>query len=211
MTTLLRLYNAALRHVGERKLASTSENVESRHVLDEAYLGFVDYVLAKGYWKFAQRVSKISYSPNVTVDFGYPKAYLKPTDFIRVHKLCSDEYLKTPLLEYSEEAGYWYGHNDDIYLSYISNDASYGSDLTAWTPTFVVYAELALAGRVAERLTPAGDTEQLMRKIQTALDDASSKDALEGPTEFFPPSGWSRARGRSDRRNSRSELTGGSY
>lgn len=207
MTTLLRLYNAALRHVGERKLASTTENIEARHTLDEAYLGFVDFVLAKGYWKFAQRVSKISYSADVTPDFGYPKAYLKPTDLIRTHKLCTDEYLKMPLLQYSEEAGYWYGHNEDIYLSYISNDAAYGSDLTAWTPTFEVYAELALAARISERINPALD---LTAKVQDALNDAIAKDALEGPTEFFPRSGWSRARARNDRRNSRSELTGGS-
>lgn len=212
MATKLGLYNAALRHIGERKLSSLTEASEPRRTLDDAYENFVDYVLAVGYWKCAQRVTKLTYDPGVTVEFGYPKAYAKPTDFIRMYRLSEDEYFNTPLLEYSEEAGYWYSWSDEIYLSYISNDATYGGDLTAWPPAMAIYAEFLLATRIVERLAPAVDSSTLFNKMKIALDDALAKDAMEGPTEFPPMGGWVNSRGRRNNRarerGSRSTLIG---
>jgi hypothetical protein len=212
MTTKLALYNSALRNLGIRRLSGLTEASEARRALDDAYIEFVDFVLAQGYWKFAQRVAKITYSPDVTVDFGYEKAYAKPSDFVRMHKFSSDEFLQVPLLEYTEEGDYWYGNDDDVYLSYVSNDASYGGGLDRWSPNFVEYAGLVLALRAMPRLKPEDNTQDMERRAAQALSQAQAKDAMEGPTEFLPASGWVNSRGRqntrSRERGNRSSLIG---
>lgn len=212
MTTKLVLFNAALRHIGERKLSGLTEATEPRYTLDDAYTGFIDFILVQGFWRFAQRTALITYDAGVTATFGYPNAFLKPTDFLRTYKFCEDEYLQSPILDYAEEAGYWYANNTDLYLAYISNNTSYGADLSLWTPAFNKYAELYLATLVVERLAPAVDATALTNKTSIALAEALAKDAMEGPTEFLPRGGWRNSRGRIHTsmrdRGSRSNLTG---
>ena len=119
MTTALTLYNGALRELGERKLASLSENTEPRRVLDDVYAAGLKYCLEKGHWKFAQRASKLSYTPSYTAPFGYSRQFVKPSDLVKVSKVCQDEYFNTPLLQYSDEGGFWFADLDDIYISYV--------------------------------------------------------------------------------------------
>lgn len=195
MATQLELYNDALRLIGERKLSSLTEAREPRRVLDDAYTGAVKYCLEKGYWKFAARTTKLLYSPSVNPSFGYLKAYEKPTDCVKLVKICQDEFFGIPLLEYSEEGNFWYGHNDDVYVQYISNHITYGADLSLWTETFSRYVGLYLAVEVAPRLVPAADIGRLMGDRERALSDAQAKDAMQGPTMFMPSGLWGSARG----------------
>lgn len=202
MTTKLAIYNKALtEHLGERKLASLAENREPRRVLDDIWDGggtgsFVDKVLAKGQWKFAKRTSKLTYNPAVTPAFGHPYVFDKPTDFIRLVSMCSDEFQRNPLVSYEEEAGQWLASIQDIYVSYVSNDASYGNDFTAWPEAFAEYVAIYLAYLASSRIgLSRTDRDALKGDVQKALVEAQSKDALEGPTRFLPPGLWVRSRG----------------
>lgn len=201
MATKLGLYNAALLHIGERTLATLTDAVESRRVLDVIYTDAVDYMLEQGFWRFAQRTVKIDYDANVTPSFGYLRAYTQPTDMVRLYKICPDEFLNLDLLEFTEEGGRWYGHEDQIYVTYISNDAAYGADLSLWPESFTLYAGLYLATRIADRLTPSADVgkqgnNNLMSKMRRALDDATAKDAMKGPIQFEPNGTWTNSRSR---------------
>lgn len=195
MATLLGLYNGALSIIGERRLATVSENRESRRELDEAYTGLVNYVLAKGYWRFAMRTTKISYSPSITPSFGHVRAYEKPTDMVRISKICQDEFLNTPLLQFQEDGSYWFGPVDDVYVQYVSNDAAYGGDLSRWPETFNKYAEAYLAVEVGPRLKPEANVAALAAAAKTLLAEAQTTDAMAGPTEFAPGGLWTSARG----------------
>ena len=93
----LGLYNQALYLLGERSLASLTENREPRRILDVVWRGAVKFCLEQGQWKFALRTSKLTYSTDVIPTFGYSRAFERPTDCVRLSKMCSDEYLKTPL------------------------------------------------------------------------------------------------------------------
>ncbi len=212
----LTLFNGALLECGERKLASLSEDVAARRYLDEAWAasnGAVNYCLGQGQWKFALRSVEIASSVSVTPAFGYQKAFERPSDHVRTVKLCSDEYMNVPLLQYSFEQNYFFADLDPIYLSYVSNDASYGADYSLWPDDFARYVELYLATKVAKKLVQ--DDEQrktLFGLAKRALVDARSSSAMEGPTTFPPPGRWSSARmgraaGRRDR-GSRNSLTG---
>lgn len=207
MTTQLRLYNDALLAIGERKIASLSENREPRRALDDAYsdVDAVKYCLEQGHWKFAQRGTLMVNSPSVTPAFGYAYAFEKPTDCVKISKMCTDEYFNNPLLSYVEEAGWWYSNVTDIYISYVSDDVLYGRDLAKWPESFANYVGLYLADKICLRITQNQNTKNRLEKdVIRALFDAKNKDALQGPTVFPPVGSWNRARGggaRGDRGN----------
>ena len=211
MTTQLSIYNGALRMCGERKLASLTENQQSRHLLDDEWAdGAVDYCLGQGQWKFATRTIELAASTSIEPDFGYQKAFPIPDDFIRTVALCSDPYLKVPLLQYTQEQAYWFADIDPLYVSYVSNDASYGADMSLWPQEFVLYLQAYLASKIVETLTQDSNKwEKVFKLARRYLIDAKSSNAMEGPTVFPPTGAWASARrGRIVNRGSRNRLIG---
>lgn len=196
MTDQLSIYNAALRHIGERELASLTENREPRRVLDGVWDDdFVDTCLEQGYWNFATRAIKITYSPSVEPPFGYRYAFDVPNDHVRTAAVCSDEYFNSPVLGYTTEGEYWFCDLQELYIKYVSNDNAYGMDYSLWPKSFTRWVELYLASLICERLTQnASKQERLMKRAKRALIDARSKDAMEEATTFMPPGSWSRSR-----------------
>jgi hypothetical protein len=61
-------------------------------------------------------------TPNVDPAFGLAYGFTKPSDWIRTAGVCSDERFATPLIQYKDEAGYWYADITPIYVRYVSND-----------------------------------------------------------------------------------------
>lgn len=208
--TQLSLYNDALGHIGERLLASTSENTEPRRILDQMWPGVRDYCLEHAHWKFAQRSAELSYDPLITPSFGYNRVFSKPTDIVKLSKMCEDEFFQIPLVAVHEEAGKWYTNVDNIYVSYVSKDSSYGYNYSLWPETFTLYVSLYLATRIAARLRPNLDMRSIMMQLNTAKEDAQAKDAVQGATQFLPAGNWGRARrgGGWGDRGSRSNLIG---
>jgi hypothetical protein len=212
-TTKLQLYNGALRILGERPLANLTEVVESRYVMDSIWdEGLIDYVLEQGQWQFATRGVKVYYSPDITASFGYQYGFEKPTDFVRTTAVCSDEYFNSPLLRYTEEAGFWFTDEAEMYIKYISNDEQFGGDLSLWPESFKKYVMSYMALEGSERLTQnSGKYEKLEKVTKKKLNEAKSKDAMAEPTKFMPSGSWSTARtsGYSKRdRGSRTSLIG---
>jgi len=214
MATKLGIFNKALtQHLGERKLASLTENREPRRVLDDIWdEGLVKACLEAGQWKFAKRTLKLTYNPDVTPAFGHKYAFDKPTDFVRLAGFYSDEFCQAPLLAYQEEAGQWFASLQDIYVEYISNGTSYGNDLSNWPESFADYvagsAALRASGRIQGNATDKGD---LKKAVDMLLANSLSKDAMEGPTKFMPEGGWASARrgNRSGTDRAGSSLLGG--
>lgn len=210
MTTQLSLYNGALRNIGERRLASLTENVPARYELDAVWAdGFIEDVLEKGLWNFAMRTTRQDYRTEVEPGFGYRRAYLKPDDFVRTAMLSSDEYFNSPLMAYADEQGYWFADIDEIYVAYVSSDSSYGRDYSRWTPSFTRFVEAYLAHRIAPAIAPdeRQNAYSLQRKL---LIEARSRDAMNEPTKMLPQGDWVSSRkgwGRGDR-GSRHTLIG---
>ena len=200
--TKLSLYNGALRLCNERKLASLSENREPRRLLDDVWGdggatdGSIRHCLQLGQWTFATRTALVDYSPSVEPSFGYRYAYDQPTDMVRLIGLCQDEFFKMPLLDYVDERGYWYAPLQTIYVRYTSNDEGYGLDYSLWPESFVKLVEAHLASEIIGNLTQSssGLIDKVEKLFQRALSSAKSLDAMNTPTRFFPPGGWSRSR-----------------
>lgn len=212
MTTKLGLYNAALRLLKERKLASLTEDRESRRLLDDAYgdgstEGSVKLCLELGQWTFAMRTVQIDYSPSVEPPFGFQYAFDQPSDMVDVCGIYSDEYCQVPLTRYTDERHYWYCDLQTIYVQYVSNHTTYGADLSLWPESFAKVVEADLAREIAGSLTQGDDKVKLAdRAFQIALREAKAGDAMRKPTRFMPQGSWITARRsgyRADRTGSR--------
>lgn len=212
--TQLTLYNGALILLGERQLASLTENREPRFLLDYVWSqGIVDNCLARGQWYFAMKAAQIDYDTSVTPAFGYTRAFEKPTDWKLTSAVCQDQYLKTPLLRYLDETGYWYADLDTIYVKYVSNDSLYGGDYSVWPDQFREFVEAAMAERIVRAL--AGGNQEFIDEIKSVLKDrlriAKNECAMVGPTTFPAQGSWTRARQSRVRRNDGGSQTGSLY
>lgn len=197
-TTRLNLYNGALSILGERRLASLSENRGPRHHLDQAWSrGVVDYCLEAGQWKFATRTQMLDYAPSITPPDGMNFAYAfdKPADCRRLIGVYGDGQMVDALRDYREEAGYWWANLEAIYVRFVSNDAQYGGDLSLWSQRFAKYVEAHLAYEVAMDVTGAQDkADRALKLRERLLLEALSMDAQQDPTKTPAPGGWVRAR-----------------
>jgi hypothetical protein len=196
VTSRLALYNEALQHLGERKIASLSENREPRRQLDTAWdAGAVGYCLARGLWNFAMRSSRFEYSTTIEPSFGYRRAFQKPSDFCRTAAVCDDEYFNHPLLQYTDEAGYWFADRDELYVRYVSDADGYGNNLALWPENFARFVAAYLAMKVCKGLTQSDSEFQTLYKLQNIYcNEAKATDAQAEPTAFLPQGNWSRAR-----------------
>lgn len=212
MPTQLSIYNGALNIIGERKLASLTEDREARYKLDDIWDNdLVDRVLQMGQWNFAARTIELTASPSITPSFGYQFGFDKPTDFIRTMAVAYDEYFKLPLTLYQDEASWWFADVETIYVRYVSNDIQYGNDFSLWPFNFTEMVEHYIAYKVAPRLTGLDfDSDMLLAKWKMMLRDAKATDAMESPAEFLPQGSWSRSRQgfRSGERGRRDKLIG---
>lgn len=214
MATKLGLYNAALREIGERALASLTERGEPRRNLDAVYDDVLTDCLLTGSWNFAMETVKLEADTGIEPNFGYTEVFAKPTDWLRTQSVSTDEYLSYPLTTYYDDVNYLSADTSPIYFRYISNDTGLGLELNNWPRSFTRYVELELACRVAKRLTNMStrDFDALLSLRDEARLRAKNNDAMNEPNPKFAPAGdWTRARwgGWSNRdRGSRNNLTG---
>jgi len=192
----LLIYNGALLFIGGRQLAALTDNVEDRRLLDGVWdRDGIDTVLEHGQWNFAMRSAKYDYDPGITPAFGYSRAFEKPADLIRVCAVCSDEFFTTPLLRYTDEAGFWFSDLDEIYVKIVSNDGSYGTDYSLWPPSFKRYAEAWFGCQIVWKVTQSKTSEEeALAKCKILKTQALSNDAANDPTRFLPPGRFRLAR-----------------
>lgn len=198
----LKIYNGALRLLGERKVSSVDENREPRYVLDDIWdeEGFVHEALEEHGWNFATRASAITYDPSIETEFGWKYVFEKPSDIQRLTSMCSDPYFRVPLtnLEFADEGDFWLSDLSTLYVKYVSNGDEYGLDPAKWTRKFQTYLETRMAYEAAERITNSRTKVMDLYRLQEAVaKEAKSFDAMaEGP-KMSPLGGWVRSRGTS--------------
>jgi hypothetical protein len=195
MATKLAVFNGALRLLKERKLDTLTDDEFKRYELDAEYDATIAYMLEKGLWNFAMRTVTIDEDVSVDPAFGFNYAFEKPSDWVRTWKVSANPRL-FPVMgagEYIHEGAYWSANVTPIYVSYVSNGASYGLDLTAWPASFIRAVEFELALRVAPTITSftskgrGSDMETLTFAAKRELRKAQGKDAIDqAPTERPP-------------------------
>ena len=212
-TSKLKIYNRALIICGERILDDLTEDVKGRRLLDEVWdEGGLEACLEEAQWKFAMKSVKLDYDTSISPNFGFKRAFIKPTDWMITSAMCSDEFYSAPLIQYTDENDVWYSELDIIYVKYVSNAVTHGLDYSKWPSTFGKFVNAYFANEIVMGLS---QDESLWAKVNKKLDltrkEAKNKDAMAGPQKFPAPGRFvtSRYRGRStfDRGN-RSQLIG---
>jgi hypothetical protein len=197
VATQLGLYNSALSLLGDRGLHPSlglTEDRPARYALDDAYVGpptLIDRCLEMGMWRFAKRTVSIAHSG--TPGLGFQYAFPKPSDFIRIIGIWTEETRSMPLRRYDSEGAVISANITPIIVSYVSNGASYGGGLANWPASFTEYASAALARLACPRIK-AGALADLEKEEAKRLADARSHSAMEGPVIDQPLGNWARAR-----------------
>lgn len=206
----LNIYNGALLHIGERFLASLTEEREPRRLLDHVWsTDGVGYCLELGQWNFAMRTIRLDYDPSVEPDFGYARAFQKPEDWVLTSSVCADEFFRAPLTRYWDEARYIYSDLDQIYFRYVSNDIEYGYDCHHWPASFREFVFAHFASRIVRRLTNNETEVQRIEDLRTRLlKTAKSRAAMAEPTSFPARGTWGLSRNRFPNRRDGGGMTG---
>lgn len=199
MTDQLTLYNnALLNHLGERRLASINENREPARVLNDIWNDVVNYALERKFWNFAYRAVSIDASTTVQPAFGYLYAFKIPDDWVRTRRLSAVPTFDPPLVQVSEEAGYWYTNVTPIFVEYNSDANLYGMNVGKWPQSFADYVELRLAVKGCRRITGSDDLlkgpDGLLKREEKAYKIAAANCAMNEAIGFAPASTWVRSR-----------------
>ena len=192
-TTQLELYNKALRHIGERKLASLSEAREPRRYLDDEYSDTILLCLRAGLWNFAMRGIQIDSDSSIEPSFGYQYAFPKPSDWVRTSLLSTNETFDPPLRYYQDQNGYWLCNADTLYVRYVSSNL--GTNLTAWPVDFAEYVGVALARAICSRITQNDALQdRIEQREKLYWKRAQANDAMDQPPTPWPMGTWTTSR-----------------
>jgi hypothetical protein len=197
-TTVLSVYNKALRLIRESSLTSLSEVRESRYLLDEAWDEVLKEMVEAGFWHFAMRDVKITYDPDVTPNFGYRYCFNMPADWVKTYMVAVDERLNIPYEHWMEQANALWAEVTPLYLRYVSNSSSgYGYDLDRWTAGFVK----AFSSRLALEIAPkaSGSSDSLIERVKAQHEEDMAKalsfEAMRQPPRRLPQGEWNKSRG----------------
>lgn len=212
MTDQLSIYNGALRSVGERKLATLTDKIESRRLLDDVWDDdFYNKLLRQGQWDFAMRTVKMDYNSSYNNEFGPEFGFDRPSDLVRITGLSADEHFSQPMLHYVNDNNIWWTGREVIYVRYVSNDSAYGTDLSLWPPDFLLWAEHWMGLQILKSLSGnKTDYREHKDEVKDLLKTAKNTDAQEKPAKFPDEGSWVRSR-RSRTGGERGHPTGGTW
>lgn len=198
MADQLTVYNGSLLICGERFLSSLTEEREPRRLLDQVWAdGGVRTCLELGQWNFATRTIQVDYDSGIEPDFGYRRVFDKPDDFVIPCAVCSDEFFRSPLTRYVDEAGYWYADLDTIYVRYVSDDVAYGMNIGRWPESFRELVQVHFASKIIKKLSNSeAEVENLLKLREKLLRTAKNRSLLNEPTSFPARGQWGLARQR---------------
>lgn len=205
MTTKLSIFNDALAHLGELKLATLTENREARHVLDDTWSGRVSFSLERAFWNFAMRSVELTASDTLAPAFGMTYVFEKPDDWVRTYQVSDSERFDPQLAQFIDEAGNWHADANPLFVRYVSDDNAYGFDLGQWPRSFADCVSVSLALHNCYRITGSDSrAERLERLLKRNFALARGNDAMNEPPGSLPLNSWVRSRGdaiRKDRWN----------
>ncbi len=156
--------------------------------------GFVNHVLEAGQWNFAVRTSKLDYDASIEPDFGYRYGFAKPSDWLRTVGVASDGHFYAPPEYYEDEGEYWWSDLQEMYIRYISNGSSYGTNYASWPEKFQQYVEWELAKQIQPIATTELSTKDAFALCERALMEARSVDSMNQPNKRPPVGSWAGAR-----------------
>lgn len=193
MASKLGIFNDALRAIGDLRLASLTEDVEARYVLEDAWDDCVEFIFTEGLWNFATKTEVITADPGQPPIPGYTFTFDKPQYWIRTITI-SQTSLFDIEANYRDENNRIYANFDTLYIRYISRERAVDAEIPNWPPAFSRLAAACLAKECATRLSGSeGKGEALAAEYKDILAAAKNKDALDQSKMTLRPGNWIRA------------------
>jgi hypothetical protein len=176
----LAVYNDALLLIGERKLASLTENREPRRLLDSAFdFGAVEYCLEIVKPVFSRKTIKLTVSvPSTNHDMD--NVFTLPADWISTVDVYSDSRLDQPITRYINEDRTIACEYETIFVRYCSSDNA--SVFTKWSPVFARVVSAYLARDISMRLTP-DEYEVIDTKFSDRVEAALNVERTKEPQQ----------------------------
>jgi len=194
-TSQLSLFNKALRHLEERKLASLTENREPLRYLNDEYDDAILFCLHAGLWNHAIRDIMVSADTNLIPQFGFQYAFRKPGDWVRTLAIADNEQMEPLIRRLYDQNQFWYSDITPLYVRYVSSDPDYGRNLSIWPPAFVEYVGCYLAWTCAPRLKQSQEkVDAIEKKLKRSKADALARDAQDLPPGKPPYGTWVQSR-----------------
>lgn len=198
MADKLGIYNEALQtHLDTKPLLTLSDARSERRALDAVWASALAFMTEQGMWNHATRTAQLFPSETMVPQFGYQNAYEKPDDYVRLTAIADNEWLRPTLSDYKEEGDFFFADIDDLHVSYVSNDATLGSDPGKWGASFATAFAAELAFRGAGGIKPLSSTDKdLLFKIKRRLlINALAKDCVNQAVAELPVGRLVRSRG----------------
>jgi hypothetical protein len=178
--TKLSQYRAALRHLGDIRLATITDDVEARYALDDAWDAATAFVLRQAPWRFALKHAGLAVS-GTRVD-GYATSYGYPSDWLRTHAVYQVSNGRECPFDFREVGSSSLSVNvsGDVEMRYVSSDYV-NPELVGhpWPEHFSAVHAAYLAFSVAYRVTGDPQAETRMSQLfASLLPEAASIDAI---------------------------------
>ena len=192
MATKLEIYNDALRLVGDLRLVSTSDDVEARYALDNAWSRAVLFCAAQANWPHAYNSTSVNLSADASSP-GYNKSYtIDSSDWLRTVAVSLDQHFSVGA-HFHEALGKLFLNTSasTAYVRYI--DRTYLGDtyISTWSEMFCSVVAHRLAFEVCERLTQDPQKAQgIYQLFAEVLNLAKSQHALEKGGMMISPAQW---------------------
>jgi hypothetical protein len=197
MTDKLSVYRGVARAVGERKIAALDENTKIRRLIDGVWAddAGVPACLSAAFWNFAMEEAEVTYSPTVSPQFGFRRAFEKPTDWVRTFCVSNEGQFSNGLYRFKDIGEYWFADDDAIYASFVSKSVNRGMDLSLWTPNFCSYVHDHIGSMIVVDLEGSRSAkEELDKSARRKMNVARATDAMDESMRFRPQGGWASAR-----------------
>jgi hypothetical protein len=208
MADKLAMFNKALRAIGDLRLASLTEDVEARYVLDDAWEGCMCFVFTEGLWNFATETQVIYADPGQPPIPGFGFTFDKPVGWIRTITI-SPTSLFDVEANYRDEGNRIYANYDELYIRFISKAKAADDQVPNWPISFADAVAMYLAKECAERLSGSGEKAGALANLyKEAIASAKNKDAMDQSKMIMRPGNWVRAMRGSSQVRDRGPLSG---
>lgn len=172
------IYNDVARLLKEARFSDiTTDDVPLRYELDSVWDDGLAFVLEQGQWNFASRSATLS--GTASTNRGYSYRFTKPTDFVRLISVSASASYWPPIENYDQDGSYFYANDATLYVTYVSNDSSYGTNVALFPRTYGKLLAAHLASEVGPHINKDPATiQRIDGYYEDALQLALAKDAI---------------------------------
>lgn len=176
MATQVEISSNALLMLGAQAISSLTEDTDRARLVNSLYGMVRDDLLRNHPWNSCIR--RVSLAPEATPPaFGYPYAFVLPTDWLRTLAVGEDD----DEVDYRHEGGRILSHENPLLLRYVANRPE-----SFWDAGLVQCMTLALSARLAYPITLSSAREELaIRSFEIALKRAKAIDGQDDPPQTF--------------------------